>query len=84
MVGLHAQGVDARVTGKESMRANDLLIAAYLLGGGRAGRWVYAYPPRRGRTWLACKSVHFDLKSVLEPLILWSGKLKACFAFPRE
>lgn len=49
-----------------------------------AGRWVYIYCPRRGRTWLACKSLHFDLKSVLATLIIESGKLKPCFAFPRE
>ena len=47
-------------------------------------RWVYIYHPRRGRTWLACKSLHFDLKSVLATLIIWSGKLKLCFVFPRE
>lgn len=48
------------------MREDDVLTATEWLGGEqRARRWIFFHPPRRWRTWVACKSLHSALKNAL-------------------
>lgn len=53
------------------MREDDVLTATGWFGGEQtARRWIFFHASRRWRTWVACKSLHSDLKNVLVTLVI--------------
>lgn len=54
------------------MREDDdvLSVTDWLGREQRARRWIFFHSSRRWRTWVACKSLHSDLKNALVTLVI--------------